>query len=136
MKYYNSEKEMPIGEIEKEDGTVHHLCCEGSRRHVLWWSSKGEHCTEPRCEVNARNMELNKRRMSMEGNNHMKTVTRAIYIGDIRFDDCPVFELDEEDGYFKILGDPEFRYPKETVEADKNFIRFSLNENEIRVLNN
>ena len=66
----------------------------------------------------------------------MKTITRAIYIGDIRFDDCPVFELDEEDGYFKILGDPEFQYPKEVVEADKNFIRFSLNENEIRILNN
>ena len=66
----------------------------------------------------------------------MKPVIRAIYIGDIRFDDCPVFERDEEDGYFKILGDPDFRYTKEEVESDKSFIRFLVNEDEIRLLNN
>ena len=72
----------------------------------------------------------------MKNNKKIQSVTRAIYIGDIRFDDCPVFELDEEDGYFKILGDPDFRYTKEAVESDKNFIRFLVNENEIRLLNN
>lgn len=54
MKRYESEKDMPIGEIEKGNGTVEHLSCHGSRRHVLWWDSQGEHCTEPRCEVNHR----------------------------------------------------------------------------------
>lgn len=52
MKFYNSEKDMPIGEIEREDDTVEHLSCNGSRRHVLWWDTNGEHCTEPRCEIN------------------------------------------------------------------------------------
>lgn len=40
------------GEIEKGDGIVHHVVCHGSRRHVLYWDSNGEHCKEPRCEIN------------------------------------------------------------------------------------
>lgn len=60
MKYYESEKDMPLGEIEKEDGTVEHLYCDGSRRHALWWDSQGEHCIEPRCEVNHRHKAVNK----------------------------------------------------------------------------
>lgn len=39
-------------EIEKGDGTVHHIVRHGSRRHVLYWDSNGEHCKEPRCEIN------------------------------------------------------------------------------------
>lgn len=39
-------------EIEKGDGTVHHVVRHGSRRHVLYWDSNGEHCKEPRCEIN------------------------------------------------------------------------------------
>ena len=55
MKYYELEKDMPIGEIEKEDGTIEHLCCNGSRRHVLWWDTQGTHCSESRCEINHKN---------------------------------------------------------------------------------
>jgi hypothetical protein len=54
MKSYEKESKMPFGEIEKGDGTVEHLICEGSRRHVLSWDTRGEHCSEPRCEINKR----------------------------------------------------------------------------------
>jgi len=51
-KTYAREEDMPFGETEKEDGTVHHLICNGSRRHVLWWSSEGTHCSVENCEIN------------------------------------------------------------------------------------
>lgn len=38
-----------------QDGShrwVDHVICEGSREHVLWWDSHGEHCSEPRCIIN------------------------------------------------------------------------------------
>jgi len=44
---------MLLGEIEKGDGTVHHLSCRGSRGHVLWYDTQGIHCSEPRCEINS-----------------------------------------------------------------------------------
>ena len=46
---------------------------------------------------------------------------RAIYIGDIRFDQCPVFELNLDTNYFEMLTDKEFRYEKEVVEEDDHF---------------
>lgn len=55
MKYYDSPEEMPVGEIEHEnyeDDTVHHLVCENSRRHVLYYDSKGVHCKHKKCEIN------------------------------------------------------------------------------------
>lgn len=52
MKFYENEKDMPICEIKKEDRIVHHLVCNGSRRHVSHWDSNGEHCSEPECEIN------------------------------------------------------------------------------------
>jgi hypothetical protein len=33
---------------------VKHVRCEGARFHVLWWSSQGCHCSEPRCIINKR----------------------------------------------------------------------------------
>lgn len=51
-KIYDKEGDMPRGEIKKEDGTYHHLICDGSRRHVSWFDSHGEHCSEPNCEIN------------------------------------------------------------------------------------
>lgn len=55
MKFFNSKKDMPVGEIKKEDGIiVHHLICHGSKRHVLYWDTNGEHCSEPKCEINYR----------------------------------------------------------------------------------
>jgi hypothetical protein len=52
MRFYDNEKDMPWCEIEKEDGKVHHLVCEGSRRHVISYDTHGNHCSEPRCEIN------------------------------------------------------------------------------------
>lgn len=46
---------------------------------------------------------------------------RAIYIGDVRFNGCPVFELNKEMNYFEMIIDKEFRYEKECVEEDSNF---------------
>lgn len=54
---------------------------------------------------------------------------RAMYIGDIRFEQCPVFELNEETNYFEMLIDKEFSYEKEVVENDE-FLLFEV-ENDI-----
>ncbi|MEK4387169.1 hypothetical protein MKZ25_15495 [Solibacillus sp. FSL W7-1464] len=55
---------------------------------------------------------------------------RAIYIGDVRFDQCPVFELNTKTNYFEMLIDKEFRYEKEVVEEDDEFLVFVV-ENDI-----
>jgi hypothetical protein len=34
------------------NGWLHHIVCDGWRRHVIWWDSNGSHCTEEQCEVN------------------------------------------------------------------------------------
>ncbi len=31
---------------------VKHVICEGSRQHVVSWSTKGPRCSEPACEMN------------------------------------------------------------------------------------
>ena len=62
----------------------------------------------------------------------MKTI-RAIYIGDVRFEQCPVFELNVETNYFEMLIDKEFRYEKECVEEDSDFLIFKV-ENDIATL--
>lgn len=51
---------------------------------------------------------------------------RAIFIGDIRFDQCPVFELNNETNYFEMLIDKEMRYEKEIVEEDDDFLIFEI----------
>ena len=51
---------------------------------------------------------------------------RAIFIGDVRFDQCPVFELNNETNYFEMLIDKEMRYEKEVVEEDDNFLIFEI----------
>ena len=53
---------------------------------------------------------------------------RAIYIGDVRFNQCPVFELNEETNYFEMLDDKDFRYPKECVEFDEDFYIFEVKD--------
>ena len=35
---------------------IKHVRCEGARFHVLFWSTKGTHCSEERCIVNKENM--------------------------------------------------------------------------------
>ena len=58
---------------------------------------------------------------------------RAIFIGDVRFDQCPVFELNVETNYFEMLIDKEFRYEKEVVEEDNDFLVFEI-ENDVATL--
>ena len=41
----------------------------------------------------------------------MKKV-RAVFIGDVRFDQCPVFELNTKTQYFEMIIDKEMRYEK------------------------
>ncbi|MCX7923117.1 MAG: hypothetical protein N3B21_14065 [Clostridia bacterium] len=55
---------------------------------------------------------------------------RAIYIGDVRYNECPVFELNSDTGWFEMLKDKEFRYEKDCVYEDNDFIIFSV-ENDI-----
>lgn len=56
----------------------------------------------------------------------MDVKIRAIYIGDMRFDFCPVFELDEDTKEFAMLSDKEFRYDKAVVYEDEDFLVFEV----------
>lgn len=31
---------------------IKHVNKENSREHVIWWDSKGRHCSEENCEIN------------------------------------------------------------------------------------
>lgn len=53
---------------------------------------------------------------------------RAIYIGDVRFNECPVFELNQEGTDFVMLKDTIFKYPKEAVYGDDDFIVFTVKD--------
>lgn len=33
---------------------IKHIIKEGSRKHVIYYDSKGKHCSEPNCELNRR----------------------------------------------------------------------------------
>lgn len=61
------------------------------------------------------------------GYNTMKKI-RAIFIGDVRFDECPVFELNIESNYFEMIIDKEIRYKKEVVIKDDDFIIFNVED--------
>ncbi|MBN3352065.1 hypothetical protein CF086_17355 [Clostridium botulinum] len=52
---------------------------------------------------------------------------KAIYIGDIRHKQCPVFELNEQNDCFEMLIDKEFKYDKKCVEEDADWIIFEVN---------
>lgn len=51
---------------------------------------------------------------------------RAIYIGDVRFNSCPVFELNTETNQFVMLSDNDFRYDDLAVYDDKDFLIFEV----------
>lgn len=61
---------------------------------------------------------------------------RAIYMGDIKFKNCPVFEL-KENGWFEMLEDSEFRYEKTVVESDDDWLIFTvgIEEHEVKLIN-
>ena len=54
MLFFKREEDMPFGEVQVDGtkNTVHHLNCNGSRRHVLWYDSHGTHCNVKNCEIN------------------------------------------------------------------------------------
>ncbi len=52
---------------------------------------------------------------------------RAIYIGDIRFNECNVFELNVDTNYYEMLNDKEYSYKKEAVEEDDDWLIFEVN---------
>lgn len=43
-----------INQEINEDGTLKHIHKEGARYHVLYWDTRGTHCSEPNCEINGR----------------------------------------------------------------------------------
>ncbi len=55
---------------------------------------------------------------------------RAIFIGDVRYDQCPVFELNVKTNLFEMLIDRDFKYEKEVVMQDDQFLVFTI-ENEM-----
>ncbi|PID05266.1 MULTISPECIES: hypothetical protein [unclassified Sporosarcina] len=60
---------------------------------------------------------------------------RAIFIGDVRFDQCPVFELNTETNYFEMIIDKEIKYEKVVVEEDEEFLIFEI-ENDVATMRN
>ena len=59
---------------------------------------------------------------------------RAIYIGDVRFDVCPVFELNFETNYFKMIKDNEIKYEKECVYEDSDFLIFEVENDDAKII--
>lgn len=59
---------------------------------------------------------------------------RAIYIGDVRYDECPAFELNEKTNWFEMLKDKTFRYEKECVEEDDDFLIFEVENDEAKLI--
>ena len=47
----------PVLRARMDDGTLHHVICEGARYHVIWWNGLGEYWIEPECEINKQHKE-------------------------------------------------------------------------------
>lgn len=54
---------------------------------------------------------------------------RAIYKGDIAYNDMPVFKYDSEQSSFIMLRDPEFKYGIEWIFLDSDFLIYLLTFN-------
>ncbi len=54
------------------------------------------------------------------------TRIRALYIGDVRFNSCPVFELNLKTMNFEMLSDPTFAYSIDIILYDSDFILFTV----------
>lgn len=54
------------------------------------------------------------------------TKLRAVFIGDVRFDQCPVFEYNPATGEFEMLIDKEFRYAPVAIEEDDDWLLFVI----------
>ncbi|MDK2600793.1 hypothetical protein QO179_25175 [Bacillus stercoris] len=51
---------------------------------------------------------------------------RAIFIGDVRDNQCNVFEYNQETKHFEMINDPDFSYPFDAVMLDPEFIIFAV----------
>lgn len=51
---------------------------------------------------------------------------RAIFIGDISFSECPVFEYIATTNQYEMLSDRMVAYDKEVVEQDDDFLLFRV----------
>jgi len=58
---------------------------------------------------------------------------RAICVTDVIFEQCPVFELNKETNYFEMLQDNSFRYEKECIEEDPDWIIFEVEDEEVTI---
>lgn len=54
------------------------------------------------------------------------TTIRALFIGDVRFDSCPMFELNTKTMYFEMISDPECAYSTDIILDDPDFILFII----------
>jgi hypothetical protein len=61
---------------------------------------------------------------------------RAIYIGDVKHNQCSVFELNKETGYFEMLNDTSFRYEKECVCENPAFLVFEVESDDVKLVIN
>ncbi|MEN2766089.1 hypothetical protein [Ornithinibacillus xuwenensis] len=52
---------------------------------------------------------------------------RAIYIGDVRYNECNVFEYDNQTKMFQMINDKDIAYSFEVVMEDEDFIIFLTN---------
>ncbi len=59
---------------------------------------------------------------------------RAIFKGDIRFDECAIFELNEKTNRFVMIKDKEFEYEKDIVLNDPNFLVFNVVDDEVSLV--
>lgn len=64
----------------------------------------------------------------------MSKKLRAVYSGDVRFDVCPVFELNEATGYYECLQDRQFRHSVDCVYGDTDFIIFEIKDDLVKVI--
>lgn len=51
---------------------------------------------------------------------------RAIFIGDVRFTECPVFEYTATTNQYEMLSDRAVAYDREVVEQDEDFLLFQI----------
>ncbi|MBU3093751.1 hypothetical protein KPL35_17030 [Clostridium sp. CF011] len=59
---------------------------------------------------------------------------RAIYIGDAKHNQCPVFELNIDTGWFEMLEDKSFTYEKECIYDDADFFIFDVENDSVNLV--
>jgi hypothetical protein len=59
---------------------------------------------------------------------------RAIYKGDILYNSADIFELNKETGYFHMLNDFNFRYEKNIVLNDDDWVIFEIENEKVSII--